>query len=98
MRFTVEHRLRALERENIVLHDTIKLLHKLLKEQGELIRDYIARKIASPAGIEPYQITDNGSCNGTYTSVCRQKFDGIDKDIKKTLRLIENLSSVLKAN
>ncbi len=41
MRLTVEQRLQALERDTVVLQDTIKLLHKLLREQRALISDYI---------------------------------------------------------
>lgn len=83
MRLTIEQRLRALERDVVVFQDTIKLLHKLLKDQGELIHDYIVQKVANA--------NDNGESNSgnarpedaLYTFVCKQRFDKIDKDIKK---------------
>lgn len=47
MRLTIAQRLAALERDNVVLHDTVKLLHKLLREQRQLINDYITQKVLS---------------------------------------------------
>jgi hypothetical protein len=97
MRLTVEQRLRALERDAVVLHGTIKLLHRLMKEQGQLINDYIVRKVAEanteddPNGRAPRPEQE------LYTFVCKQRFDKIDRDIKKTLKLIENLRYGLKA-
>ena len=97
MRLTVEQRLVALERDVVVLRDTIKLLHKLLKEQGELIRDYIVQKVAQAAVPDEAK----GGCRRPedvlYTFVCRKKFDKIEKDMKQTLKLIENLKFRLKA-
>jgi hypothetical protein len=85
-----------LERETVVLHDTIKLLHKLLKDQGQLISEYIVRKVTEAneadeengGGVRPEQ--------ELYTFVCKQRFDKIEKDVKKTLELIENLRFRLK--
>jgi len=95
MRLTIEQRLQALERETVVLHDTIKLLHRLLKDQGKLINDYIVQKMANGS--------DEANGGGTrpeqeiYTFVCQRRFDKLEKDIKKTLQLIENLKFKLKA-
>ena len=97
MRLTVEQRMRALERDVVVLQDTIKLLHKLLKDQGELIHDYITQGVA--------QANENGESNAgnsrpedaLYTFVCKQRFDRIDKDIKKLRQLIEGHEFGLKA-
>lgn len=95
MRLTTEQRLQALERETVVLHDTIKLLHKLLKDQGKLISDYIVQKIANGSqeangeGMRPEQ--------EIYAFVCQRRFDKLEKDVKKTLQLIENLKFKLKA-
>ena len=50
MRLTIEQRLAALERDNVVLHDTVKLLHKLLKEQRQLINDYITQVLSANDG------------------------------------------------
>ena len=41
MRLTIEQRVAALERQNVVLEGKVMLLYKLLKEQQQLINDYI---------------------------------------------------------
>lgn len=48
VRFTTEQRLATLERENVILHDTAKLLHRMLKEQRGLINEYILQMVAAP--------------------------------------------------
>lgn len=97
MRLTVEQRLQALERDAVVLHDTIKLLHKLLKEQGELISEYIVRKVASADASDEHNVKKTRPEEELYTFVCQQRFDKIERDIKKTLKLVENLRFGLKA-
>lgn len=94
MRLTVEQRLRALERDTVVLHDTVKMLHKLLKNQRELISEYIVRRVSLSK--------EEGQANSRpehelYTFVCAQRFDRVEKDLKKTLQLVENLRFGLKA-
>ena len=97
MRLTVEQRLRALERENVVLHDTLKVLHRLVKEQGHLINEYIVRRMAA-VGADQGQDGENARPEEElYTFVCQQRFDKIEKDIKKALKLIESSRFGLKA-
>lgn len=97
MRLTVEQRLRALERENVVLHDTLKVLHRLVKEQGHLINEYIVRRVAA-AGADQGQNGGNARPEEElYTFVCQRRFDKIEKDIKKALKLIESSRFGLKA-
>lgn len=97
MRLTIEQRLQALERETVVLHDTIKLLHKLLKDQGELINDYIVQKMAGANGSGQTNGADTRPEQELYAFVCKRRFDKIEKDVKKTLQLIESLKFRLKA-
>lgn len=97
MRLTIEQRLQTLERDTIVLHDTVKLLHKLLKEQGGLISEYIVRKIASADADDKHHAKNSRPEEELYTFVCQRRFEKIEKDIKKTLKLIENLRFGLKA-
>ena len=97
MRLTTEQRLQALEREIVILHDTLKMLHKLLKDQGELINDFITQKVASA---NPDSRTAGEHVrpeDELYTFVCRKRFDRIEKDIKKLLKSIEGLSFGRKA-
>ncbi|UCF00031.1 MAG: hypothetical protein JSV82_02915 [Planctomycetota bacterium] len=97
MRLTIEQRLQSLERDAVVLHDTIKVLHKLLKDQGDLINEYITHKLASVGSDDGHNTKNTRPEQALYTFVCRRRFDKIDKDIKKTLKLIENLRFGLKA-
>ena len=89
MRLTIEQRIAALERDNVVLHDTIKLLHKLLKEQRQLIRDYIARQVGAADG-QDGQKGDVRPEDALYTFVCRQRFERINKEVEVLRKLIEN--------
>ncbi len=91
MRLTLEQRLQALERENTVLHEKLKILHLLMKEQSTLINDYILQRVTS---------ADNGS-NGNgdrpedavYTFICKKRLDRIERDIKRITRNSENGAS-----
>ena len=100
MRLTTEQRLQALERDTVVLHDMIKMLHRLLKDQGQLINDYIVQRLAN-TGVADEWDGGNGSAGRPeqelYTFVCQQRFNKVEKDVKKTLQLVENLKFRVKA-
>lgn len=96
MKLTMEQRIAALERESIVLSDTVKLLHKLLKEQRRLINDYITQKVMSTrqsggqeGGVHPE--------NEVYAFVCRTRFERLERQIEKMRKLIESQDVGLKA-
>ena len=97
MRLTVEQRLQALERETVVLHDTIKLLHRLLKEQAELINDYIIQKVSEANDIDGDKGGSVRPVDALFTFVCRRRFDKIDNDIKRLQKSIEDLRFGVKA-
>ena len=97
MRLTVEQRLVALERDNVVLHDTIKLLHKLLKDQRELINDYITLKVTSADTSNEEQGATARPEAALYTFVCKQRFDRIEKDMGKLRNCMKNSEFSLKA-
>ncbi|MHC4155970.1 MAG: hypothetical protein ACYST6_13740 [Planctomycetota bacterium] len=91
MRLTTEQRLQALERDIVVLHDMIKMLHRMMKDQGQLINEYIVQRIANVNGDEA-----SGNGNGRpeqelYTFVCQKRFDKLEKDVKRTLQAVEGL-------
>ena len=98
MRLTIEQRLEALERDVVIVQDTMKLLHKLLKQQRELINDYITRKVTSIDN----QSDENGASarpeDALYTFICRQRFDRIEKEIEKIRKAIEKSKITLKAS
>jgi len=95
MRLTMEQRIAALERDNVVLQDTVKLLHRLLKEHRQLINDYITQKM-SGNGSEG----DNGDVrpeDALYAFVCKQRFDRICREVEAMHKEIEGRGRELKA-
>ena len=96
MRLTTEQRLAALERENIVLRDTTKLLHRMLKEQRQLINDYITQTVISTSQSEQ-QEEGRRPEDALYTFVCRQRFEGIEQHMQTLRELVQDPTSGLKA-
>ena len=97
MRMTLEQRIQALERESVVLSDTIKLLHKLLKDQNRLINEYITHK-ASQAADPDNETSNSRPENELYTFICQKRFDQMEDGIRKMRKLMENLRFGLKAS
>jgi hypothetical protein len=97
MRLTLEQRLGALERDNVVLRDTIKLLHRLLKEQRELISDYVTLKMTCAAAGDGQNRANTRPEDALYTFICKRRFDRIEKDMDKLRKLIESSKLGLKA-
>ena len=89
MRLTMEQRIAALEWDNVVLHDTVNLLHRLLKENRWLISDYITRQVAS-ANQGSAETADVRPEDAIYTFVCRKRFDRISKEVESLRKLIAN--------
>jgi len=96
MRLTAEQRLAALERDVIVLHDTVKMLHGLLKEHRQLISDYITQQIMSANTSEENRVNVRPE-DALYTFICRQRFDKMEKSIENIRRLMEDTSLGLRA-
>ena len=92
MALTIEQRLRDMERSNAVLRDTLKLLHKLLKEQRQLIKDYILQKVAAGNGNGNHNGENNRPEDEIYTFVCLRRFNKLDRDIRKIRKLMEKSS------
>lgn len=89
MVLTMKQRVASMEREIIVLKDTIKLLHKMLKEQRQLINDYITQKVASGNG---HNGGDGRPEDAIYTFICKKRMDKLGKDIEKMRKLVDNMS------
>ena len=81
MRLTLQQRIAALERENIILHDTIKTLHKMLKEHRELINEYITQRVSSDEN--KLQNETRRPEDVLYTFVCKQRFDHLEKRMER---------------
>ena len=97
MRLTIEQRLESLERDVVVLQDTMKLLHKLLKQQRELINDYITKKVTSAKFSDKESEGNARPEDALYIFTCRQRFDRIEKEIEKVRKMIEGSKVGLKA-
>ena len=78
----MEHRIMALEREVVVLEDSLKMLHKMLKEQDKLIHDYITHKIAGQ-GQSPGMDGNNRPEEAIYTFICGKRMQRIEKELDK---------------
>lgn len=96
MRLTIEQRVAALERENVVLSDTIKLLHRMMKEQRRLINDYITRKVTS-AGQNQGQEGSLRPEDEVYAFICRTRFERLEKQVEKIRKLVEKQDFGLRA-
>ncbi len=96
MRLTTEQRLATLERDNVVLQDTVKMLHKLLKEQRQLINEYITQKVMSAAQGDE-QKNNIRPEDALYTFICKRRFDNLEKRMEKIRQLAEKPKYELKA-
>ena len=92
MRFTLEHRIMALEREVVVLQDSMKMLHNMLKEQKKLIHDYITHGMA---GQSQSLGTDGNSRpeDAMYTFVCGKRMQRIEKELDKIRQRVNGVNN-----
>ncbi len=85
MRLTIEERLAALERENVVLHDTLKMLHRMLKEERELVKGYTQQVMAVSDDKAEIQHPEDVR----YTYYCRPRFEKLEKEMEQVQKLVE---------
>jgi hypothetical protein len=82
LRLTTDQRIAALERANVVLSDRTRILHDMLKQQRQLINDYITQTIAL-AGDESQAARAGRPEDAVYTFVCRQRFERMERDLNE---------------
>jgi hypothetical protein len=94
---TLEQRLAALEGIVAGLSEAVDKLHKALKEQSELVNEYVGKQLAAgsaPAGrvggLSPEDVL--------YTFVCRRKFDHVEKELGRLRQLLVGPESIRKAS
>jgi hypothetical protein len=97
MRLTSQQRILALERECAVLHDLVKVLHKMLKEQKEVINDFIVQRVAGPESTSEESEGNGRVEKEVFTFVCRRRFDKLEQDVTRMRKYVENLRFGLKA-
>ncbi len=96
MRLTIEQRIAAMERDNVVLQDTIKLLHKLLKEDRALIHEYITHSVTA-ANANAGHAGDVRPEDALYTFVCKRRFDALCKEVEALRKRVDKGKPGLKA-
>ena len=76
LRLTREHRLVALERETVVLRDKVDMLHAMLKQQRQLINEYITRQIVMPEEAASRSVDPARNCEA-----CRRRFERLERQV-----------------
>ncbi len=94
---TAEQRLTALEGTVAGLSEKIDTLHKMLKEQTDLVNEYVSKQAAAGnatanrvGGLSPEDVL--------YTFVCRRKFDHLEKELGRLRQLLVGPESIRKAS
>jgi hypothetical protein len=92
-----EQRLAALEGLVAGLSETVEKLHKALREQSELINEYVSKQLVAGAvtanhvgGLSPEDVL--------YTFVCRRKFDHVEKELARLRQMLIGPESIRKAS
>ena len=89
---TTEQRLAAVETNVAGLRETTDRLYKMLKEQGELISEYVTKQLV---GSDSRDHRGGVSAeDALFTFVCRRKFDQIEKELGRLRRLLARSDSV----
>jgi hypothetical protein len=77
-RLTTQQRLAALERENVVLRDKLKTLHSMLKEQRQLIAEYITQQVLRADG-DRATASQAESAETVGHFVCQRRFEQLEE-------------------
>lgn len=88
MKLTTEQRIRDLERQTVVLQDSLKIMHRMLKEQRELINEYVTATVVSAGQCGG---DTSGCSDAKYTFVCKKRLERVDKEIDKMRKLVESV-------
>jgi hypothetical protein len=92
----VEQRLAALERQVSRLGDRLDGAARALKEQGELIAEYITKQMVSAgAGDETGGRVPPEA--GQYIFICNRRFKKIEKELGRVARLVARCESLRNA-
>jgi len=94
-RLTTGQRLAALELDNRMLADKLRILHRMLKEQRHLINDFITRDLTL---VSTHDSDRSGKPDkAMYTFVCQQRFERLETEIENMRRDTRNSSIGRKA-
>jgi hypothetical protein len=94
---TAQQRLAALEENVAGLREMIDTLHRMLKEQENLIREYITKQLTTgdPSGNHAGGISPE---DALFTFVCRRKFDQVEKELGRLRQLLIGPDSIRRAS
>lgn len=82
LRLTTEQRLVALERQNVMLRDKMKTLHGMLKQQRQLVNEYITQRVLladGDGGAVPY----DQSTEALGSFLCQRRFEQVEERIDR---------------
>ncbi|UCD50952.1 MAG: hypothetical protein JSW27_25940 [Phycisphaerales bacterium] len=78
LRLTTQQRLAALERENVVLRDKLKMLHGMLKQQRQLIAEYITQQVLLADG-DGAAASQAESAETVGHFLCQRRFEQLEE-------------------
>lgn len=94
---SAEQRLAALEGTVAGLTETIERLYKILREQGDLINEYITKQLVA-SGSKAEQSGGLSPEDALFTFVCRRKFDQVEKELARLRQLLIGPDSIRRAS
>jgi len=94
---TTEQRLAALEANIAGLGETVDRLHKMVREQGDLIREYITTQSVA-GGSKSSPSSSISPEDAIFTFVCRRRFDHVEKELSKLKQLLIGPDAIRKAS
>ncbi len=92
----LEQRLTALEGSVADLSEANDRLYRMLKEQGELINEYITRQLVA-GGSDRQQDKRLPPEDALFTFVCRRKFNQVEEELGRLRQVLAGLHSASKA-
>jgi hypothetical protein len=97
VRPSAEQRLAALEGTVASLTETMEGLHKMLREQGDLINEYITKQLVA-SGSKADQGGGLSPEDALFTFVCRRKFDQVEKELGRLRQLLVGPDAIRRAS
>ncbi len=94
---TTEQRLVALEASVASLGATVDKLHKMVREQGDLIREYTTTQLAAGSSKSSPSSSISPE-DAIFTFVCRRRFDHVEKEVSRLKQLLIGPDAIRKAS
>jgi hypothetical protein len=72
-------------------------LHQMLREQGDLIREYITKQLVA-GGSKSGQQSSISPEDALFTFICRRRFDQVEKELGRLRQLLVGPDAIRKAS